>query len=172
MKAGRFHNINTDLEPYTDMHGNLQFFTVATAFTLVLATTVLALANQYCCNLVAVICTSHEIVFVGVDKIEITVKINVMWQVFHDSNSDSCRELRNGQAYCCVRDRSWGKVQHSKWWSNLWPYSTRPNIFVAVGLIDQQLDNGEASKVCIALYAIWNEVPAESKFNVNPLVLQ
>jgi hypothetical protein len=40
MKAGRFHNVNTDLEPYTDMHANLQFFAVATAFALVLATTV------------------------------------------------------------------------------------------------------------------------------------
>ena len=39
MKAGRFQNVFADLEPHTDMH-DLQFFAVATAFALVLATTV------------------------------------------------------------------------------------------------------------------------------------
>jgi hypothetical protein len=39
MKASRFQNIFTDLEPHTDMR-ELQFFAVATAFALVLATTV------------------------------------------------------------------------------------------------------------------------------------
>jgi hypothetical protein len=39
MKASRFQNVFTDLEPHTDMR-ELQFFAVATAFALVLATTV------------------------------------------------------------------------------------------------------------------------------------
>jgi hypothetical protein len=47
MKAGRFHNVITDLEPHTDMR-DLQFFAVAPAFALVLATTVAgkAIAGQ------------------------------------------------------------------------------------------------------------------------------
>jgi hypothetical protein len=39
MKASKFQNVFTDLEPHTDMR-ELQFFAVATAFALVLATTV------------------------------------------------------------------------------------------------------------------------------------
>jgi hypothetical protein len=39
MKASQSYNVVTDPEPYTDMY-NLQFFAVATAFAIVLATTV------------------------------------------------------------------------------------------------------------------------------------
>ena len=39
MKASQSYNVITDLEPYADMH-HLQFFAIATAFALVLATTV------------------------------------------------------------------------------------------------------------------------------------
>ena len=39
MKASGSYNVITDLEPYSDMY-NSQFFAIATAFALVLATTV------------------------------------------------------------------------------------------------------------------------------------
>jgi hypothetical protein len=39
MKASQSYNVVTHLEPYTDMY-NSQFFAIATAFALVLATTV------------------------------------------------------------------------------------------------------------------------------------
>jgi len=65
-----------------------------------------ALANIIIGDLAGVICTHYKIVFVGPDKIEMNLKINVTRRVFRDSDSDSCRELRNGQAYCCVRGSS------------------------------------------------------------------